>query len=122
MLLMPSVQSCSLFKLFKGDLWTPTEYSKSLFNMVHTLKIIDNSRLKIVVLSDYLQQSEVQKITWVRIFRSIDRCKNSASSSSLVNAPRGKYLLKKSQKKDLVSSYVHILYYSVNIIVLMCSS
>ena len=63
----------------------------------------DNSRLKtdIAVLRDYLQQNQVQKLTWVeRLSQLVDSLnKSSASSSKLVNTLRGKYLLKKPQKK-----------------------
>ena len=67
------------------------------------MKMIDNSRLKtdIAVLRDYLQQNQVQKLTWVehlsQLVNSLN--KSSASSSKLVNTLRGKYLLKKPQKK-----------------------
>ena len=67
------------------------------------MKMIDNSRLKtdIAVLRDYLQQNQVQKLTWVeRLSQLVDSLnKSSASSSKLVNTLRGKYLLKKPQKK-----------------------
>ena len=63
----------------------------------------DNSRLKtdIAVLRDYLQQNQLQKLTWVEhLSRLVDSLnKSSASSSKLVNTLRGKYLLKKPQKK-----------------------
>ena len=111
------------------------------------MKMIDNSRLKtdIAVLRDYLQQNQVQKLTWVEhLSQLVDSLnKSSASSSKLVNTLRGKYLLKKPQKKKkdkksltkkkkrkeknpqqkkafeiLICKY--ILQYSINIIVFMC--
>ena len=67
------------------------------------MKMTDNSRLKtdIAVLRDYLQQNQVQKLTWVEcLSQLVDSLnKSSASSSKLVNTLRGKYLLKKPQKK-----------------------
>ena len=69
--------------------------SKSLFYTVHTLKIIDDSRMKIdtAVLRDHLRQNEMQKITWVESASQLaaSLTKTGASSSKLVDAFRGKY-------------------------------
>ena len=71
--------------------------SKSLLDTVHTLKIIDDSRLKIdtAVLRDHLRQNEMQKITWVESASQLaaSLTKLCASSSKLVDALRGKYQL-----------------------------
>lgn len=71
--------------------------SKSLLDTVHTLKIIDDSRLKIdtAILRDHLRQNEMQKITRAESASQLaaSLTKIGASSSKLVDAFRGKYQL-----------------------------
>lgn len=71
--------------------------SKSLLDTVHTLKIIDDSRLKIdtAILRDHLRQNEMQKITRAESASQLaaSLTKIGASSSKLADAFRGKYQL-----------------------------
>ena len=71
--------------------------SKSLLDTVHTLKIIDDSRLKIdtAILRDHLRQNEMQKITRAESASQLaaSLTKIGASSSKLVDTFRGKYQL-----------------------------